>query len=1723
MRVNMWFLLALLVVPVGATADVAQDYYQHLYGDYLRWTEVGTLQASAYPPVAQHSASDGGCRLAPEASRSADPTFKTGGGVEASEARNTLLVASENAQWLRLRNGDQPTRIRVMRSQDGLLFAENEIVALAKHQQYFIALSGSAFIQLTQVFSETEPLNRELTHGCLDNRLSVWLGKPASLPDILQRREVYLDASAKAVWLHGTSGERQHYQLSPAQELSRIAVPELEFPHLELRLPLPLGRAADLDIKWRIKGGEWQTQTFTARLDHRQAWRGSHKQWLLLSERIELALPIDKAQTAELELVSSSAVYLRVTGAAKDDFVFKRKNDPRRVAALALPGTQQRLAEELLAQAADDGAYWNQTAARILSDDQAYPLGWKRYFRVLPPQTAGLASQRRWLVPYAQQLGKQGGLAVFAGISQPPYWHSAALKSVDRQEIFAIPAGGRARFNLPTPTTSRNLRVSIALNSVSQKLRYTSAQRNIPLKVLSTAGVKTAWSEIMMQNALVNTRLADEHIAVARYQWRLSADEEQFQIENKGAETAYISVEYEVAKPKPLSEQTFLGLLDSVSATAVLDWLRADAIAPSLPAPLARDLQTLRTDLHRARDQWLASTATSRELNAARNRFYQEQAQMAAQVSGPSLSEFIDANRRVNSENSAVAIAALAERNNILIAMAEHSLAQSLLKFELLNGEDALSKAASEILRQGFSDAGDSDALDMLAIATFLQRGDARSASAVIHYLFKNGQSGDALRLALAWQRSEASGVEAGAESEATNALNVNQQLIADVLLRAAVEEGWQDTFNTRLNALSTDAAEYWQAYALVSAGQFTEARQHAKGLAGVAAGQLRELLSDSEPRQRDRALMALPERSRWTRWLAIDSAQNGRAYLQRVDRIGEDDPYHRYRISESNSLRYSLRGDRHLRLEIRVVHDNAEARLDRWLRLRINKQWYRVPVLGSVASTTHVLGQTPSPGGEYPGQRYFVNIEWHGEGELELLSDHGAVLAQLQESNFAIAALRQNALGLPCRDQRQVYIDHAISHVNRGKTSPVSAPLALQISAFCQPRFSDAGNARADVAVWPAITESQIAEATQPLLSPLTTNYEAGVQLATQQLQTKLLAAIFHVRHGGVIPEANFASLQAGAYARREHDEVANLLAMLNDSSEWRKEETILSMAGSVKLARSWPAVSESAGLRRVVTNTLPERMELRGGDSLAVYIDAPAGSRLRLSLRAVTPSYRRAVPAKLTLGLDEQTLAQLVLGEQDIVREFPLPEGEHRVVMAFVDPLRQHLASVKIEYLRADQWISVDEERETRVLAASAAAPLRMYIHDASWLRIDHFSKDRVERKYLLHPGGELNVAAAFKLQGGLFRVHSRRQLNTRTAAAPQLPDYRFYQPAMTVTQEVERVLGDVNITGLGLGLFDEPPRYASWATVGGYTKYSERSVLGLQADAEQQRAVELGVRVRKKLDDWEHAYWRSDVFERRVDSGSSSIGSENWLDIYPSGRPWTAHLKMDAYYQQSDVSQLDQAWSVNGDFTLKIPRNFNYKTRLTHEFSVFAHELSLDLADIQRIDTSAMDIDVFNRYRDTHRDGWRYQLALDYAPYRDGLLQSELTLTGNQHSDDDVGDSVRGGVTWQQLYGNWKIDLDYSLSQYLADSDRPQAYLQQAAGVALERVWWQSRWRWHARAYLRVNDGSGGPEAGFELSLDAHHRRGLTDYSPRETVFRDLRVLRYRYQRDGLGVME
>lgn len=1717
MRVNVWFLLALLMVPVGAIADVAQDYYQHLYGDYLHWTEVEAWRASAHPPEDQRSASDGECRLAPNTSvRSADPTFK------ASEARNTLLVATENAQWLRLRNGDQPIRIRVMRSQDGLLFAENEILALAKHQQYFIALSGSAFIQLTQLPPEIESSGLELTHGCLDNSLSVWLGKPAPLPDILQRREVYLDASAKAVWLHSSNGERQHYQLSPAQELLRITVPELEFPHLELRLPLPLGRAADLDIKWRIKDGEWQTQTFTARLDHRQAWRGSHKQWLLLSERIELALPIDKVQAAELELVSSSAVYLRVTGAAKDDFVFNRKNDPRRVAALALPQTQQRLAEELLAQAADDRAHWNQSAARILNDDELYPSAWTRYFRVLPPQAAGFASQRRWLVPYTQKPSKQGWLAMFSGISEPPYWHSAALKPADRQEIFALPAGGRARFNLPRPTTSRNLRVSVALNSVSQKLRYTSAQQNIPLKVLSTADVKVAWSEAMMQNALVNTRLADEHIAIARYQWRLSADEEQFQIENKGTETAYISVEYEVAKPKPLSEQAFLGFLDSVSTTAVLDWLRTDAIAPSLPAPLARDLRPLRTDLHRARDQWLASTATSRELNAARNRFYQEQAQMAAQVSGPSLSEFIDANRRVNSENSAVAIAALAERNNILIAMAEHSLAQSLLKFDLLNGGDALSKAASEILRQGYSDAGDSDALDMLAIVTFLQRGDARSASVVIHYLFKNGQSGNALRLGLAWQRSQAGEVEARAESEATNASNVNKQLIADVLLRAAVEEGWQDTFNTKLNTLSSDAVAYWQVYALVSEGQFTEARQHVKELAGAAAAQLRELLNDSEP-QRARALMALPERSLWTRWRAIDSAQNGRAYLQRVDRIGEDDPYHRYRISGLDSLRYSLRGDRHLRLEVRVVHDNVEARLDRWLRLRINKQWYRLPLLGSVASTTHVLGQPPPPSREYPGQRYFVDIEWHGEGELELLSDDGAILAQLQESNLAIAALRQNALGLPCRDQRQVYIDHTISHVNRGETSPVSAPHALQVNAFCRPQFSEAGNEGVDVTVWPAITESQIAEATQSLVSPFATNYQADVKPAAQQLQIKLLAAIFNVRHGGVISEATFASLQADAYARREHEEVANLLVMLNESSEWRKEETILSMAGSVKLARKWPGVSESAGLRRVVTNTPPERMELRGGDSLAVYIDAPPDSRLRLSLRAVTPSYRRAVPAKLTLGLDEQTLAQLVLGEQDTVREFPLPEGEHRVVMAFVNPLRQHLASIKIEYLRAGEWVSVDQERETRVLAASAAAPLRMYIHDASWLRIDRFSDDRVERKYLFHPGGEINVAAAFKLSDGLFRVHSRRQVNTRTAAEPQLPDYRFYQPTMTVTQDAERVQGDVNVTGLGIGLFDELPRYTSWATLGGYTKHSKRSVLGLQADAEQQRAMELGVRVRKKLDDWEHAYWRSDVFERRVDSGSSSIGSENWLDIYPGGRPWTAHLKMDAYYQQSDVSQLDQAWSLNGDFTLKMPRNFNYKTRLTHEFSVFAHELSLDLADIQRVDTSTMDFDVFNRYRDTHRDGWRYQLGLDYAPYRDGLLQSELTLTGNQHSDDDVGDSVRAGVTWQQLYGNWKIDLDYSLSQYLADSDRQNAYLQQAAGVALERVWWQPRWRWHARAYLRINDGTGGPEAGFELSLDAHHRRGLTDYSLREAVFRDLRVLRYRYQRDGLGVME
>ncbi|WP_373082145.1 hypothetical protein [Zhongshania sp.] len=1701
MRANYSFLILLLATSVGAVADVAQDYYQHLYGDYFRWTDVGELRASAYSRTAlavPGAAAE--CVLGSDDKAAAgDADLRAKDWLGSDRPSNSMLIATSDAQWLGLRNGEYATRVSVMRSQDGLIFAESEVLELSRNQQLYLPLNDSAYIQLIQVLPKVDiSAGFESTPDCPKNRLAVWLGTAESLPEILQRREVYLGADNKGEWLRRSDGERQRYQHSRSAQVSQISLPALAFPRVELRLPLPLGSATELDVKWRVNGGEWHEQTVTAKLDHRYAWRGRNKQWQLLSERIEIDLPISNSQASDLEIISQSEVYLRVTGAATDDFLFAAKNDPRRVAKVALPQTQERLADALLRQAQAETDDWYQAAERVLSHDQPYTIAWKRYFRVLPPHSnSGLASQRRWLVPYTQKLTQHDWLA--AGITQRPRWNSAALEEVERQEIFAIPAGSRVDFSLPAPTTSRNIRASVALNKEPQHLLYRSERRTMPLLVLAEGSVATTWPEAKVQSALVNTRSADEHIAVARYQWRLNADERDFSLENTGSDTAYISVEYEVAKPKPLSEQRYLSLLQSLASSAVIDWLRADSPDSDLPLLLARDLQALRDDLHRKRDQWLASTATSRQLNDARNRFYQTQARMAPQSEGPSLNEFIDANRRVNSAASPVAVQALRERHNILIAMGEHELAISLLKFELRNGSRELSQAASEVLQRTFHELGDTDALGLLTVVTFLQHGDARSTASLIRDLYKNGHSGDALRLALVWESNWAWGRGDDLVAEAT---------VTDILLRAAVDEGWLETFRNRLNAHSSDMAEYWTAYALAASGDVGEARRRLANVSGADAKALMDLLAGSPQEQAER-LMALPKDSLWSRWQGIDAGQNGRAFLQRIDSVGQDDPYHRYHLSGVESLRYQLHGDRHLRLEVRLVHDDAEARLDRWLRLRINKQWYRIPIFGSVASTTHVFKTGESSSDRYPGQRYYIDIEWRGEGELELLSDDQAVLAQLQESRLAIGKLRLEPLGLGCRDQQGNYLDHAIGHIDNGKLSKMAAPLAIQVKPFCQPQIKEGRGKLRGLRVWPALSEAQIAE--------ISDGFDD-----TADVQTQLLAGIFSLHHGRVISVESFAKLQAAAYAQREQAPVANLLALLNTRSEWRKEELILSMAGSAKLARNWPAVSESAGLRRVLGNALPDGMDIRAGESFAAFIDAPEQSRLRVTVRAITPSYRKAVPAKIALQLDDQLLEKMYLSEQVLSREFPLPAGEHRVVLAFVDPLRQNLASVKVEYLSAGQWFSVDDEQQTRVLAANSQTPLTMYMHDAKWLRVDQFTNDKVERKYLFHPGGDFNVAAAFKTTRGLFRVHSLQQIDA-DLAAESLADYRFYQPALTVLQERATTLGDTGAGEPGFALFGEEPQRDSWATIGAYVKYSERSVLGLQASAEKQRALELGAHFRKKLDNWNHAYLRSDVFERRVNADNYSIGSENWLDLYPSGRPWTAHFKLDGYYQLSDNAYLDQAWSLNGDFAIKIPRDFNYKAGLSHEFAVFVRELSLDLADIQRIDTGAMDIDVFNRYRDTHRDGWRYQLDVDYAPYRDSILQGEFKLTGNQHSDNQFVDNARAGVTWQQLYGDWKIDLDYSLTQYLGDSDRGNGYLQQAAGLGLERIWWQPRWRWNARAYLRVNDGSGGPEAGIELSLDSHERRGLKDFSPRETAFRDLRVLRYRYQRDGMAVVE
>ncbi len=613
-----------------------------------------------------------------------------------------------------------------------------------------------------------------------------------------------------------------------------------------------------------------------------------------------------------------------------------------------------------------------------------------------------------------------------------------------------------------------------------------------------------------------------------------------------------------------------------------------------------------------------------------------------------------------------------------------------------------------------------------------------------------------------------------------------------------------------------------------------------------------------------------------------------------------------------------------------------------------------------------------------------------------------------------------------------------------------------------------------------------------------LSTGIEPDASVALQQLQ--LLALQLQNKSANTAQLISQVISQAEKIYASSH-RAAELTATMSRIRRYSRWDLLNSVEHSdgvwVQRFNHWKAESPKSRLYQALLPAYKEADELlRNGASQIVSVFNPQESQLEIQLQAISPLFIRTRQVQISYQLNNnKQRIQSVSPKGERIR-IRVPQGRHSIKISLLQAPLHHRLLIT---LKEQNGQSVSLKKSRRYQLASQAQPLIYRLQGPAWLRIDKYFMNHTESTYRYVSADEqrLTLRVDEKEQSAYFRVFQRREnqailtaqlINWEDDMQPEiLPQYEQTADLNLAQTKPYKLKDDWNLG-----------RQQSGTTSLLLTRVDQNLIIDeLAISTDKYLESELAYRQYQPVsEDW---FYVAGIARYRQ-QGRASMGVKSWLRGQFATIPidWTVDGR--AYAQQLESGTESSALlQLRLSQTRMLGNQFYHLPRL----DVFARWLSAE----SDTGNTNVDRDVYSDYKRDHPSGLRLSETLVYRPYQDMELYTGLLLVSNSRWQelDQYQSRLGARVQW----GDVRWDINARQFEFLADKNRPQNRSRSVfqARVLLEK-WLNPRYRFELAAALDHDIDSGDDTLRLQLSVHQSEGRGYSDYSPAETLFRNVR---------------
>ncbi len=519
-----------------------------------------------------------------------------------------------------------------------------------------------------------------------------------------------------------------------------------------------------------------------------------------------------------------------------------------------------------------------------------------------------------------------------------------------------------------------------------------------------------------------------------------------------------------------------------------------------------------------------------------------------------------------------------------------------------------------------------------------------------------------------------------------------------------------------------------------------------------------------------------------------------------------------------------------------------------------------------------------------------------------------------------------------------------------------------------------------------------------------------------------------------------------------------------------------------------------------------------LGNGSKQVVSVFYPYDGDIKLSLRSLAPFFMLTKTVKVSIQVDDnEPQYQSVSAETEVV-SIALLSGRHTIKIEVLQAPLHHRLMLALDDRNNE---AVDNTQYRRYQISTKHQPLIYKLHGSAWLRIDKLLRkkdnqtDVVESNYRYYPEGDHQLELVENSSEGVsyYRVFTRKKSQQRykdvsvswldKSATKGETDVMLYADNVVAFNQPENIKKpSVIIDAWKLG------RQQDGTTSLLLTSVDQNLILDeLSISSDKYIETELAYRKHNPLSKFIHGRWFYLAALARVrQEGNNSIGVKSRLRGQFNTIPVDWTIDGRAYAQQiASSTESSVQLQLRLSQTRWLGRQFYHLPKV----DLFARWLSAssDAAEIN------VDRDVYSNYKKDHPSGFRLSETLVYRPYQDVEFYTGLTLIGNANWTDL--DQYRSRIGARVQWGAARWDINARNLQFMQDENRQAATSRSVvqARILLEK-WLYPRYRFELAAAIDHDVDSGDDTLRVQFSVHQSEGRGYLDYSPAETLFRDLR---------------